>query len=114
MTTDDTRPPDDECRHNLITTFREMMGGPARMWACADCQRRFYPACPACVVVGHRNEAHPATLDAERARHAALVEAAKNVCDAANDVLKGPTDYRLGRLDGATDILGAALDGEPR
>jgi hypothetical protein len=69
--TDDTHSPAVECRHNLITTFREIMGGPGRMWACSDCQRRFYPACPTCIDVAHRNEAHPkkaraTSLDVER------------------------------------------------
>jgi hypothetical protein len=63
MTTDDTRPSD--CGHNRIVTYREAMGGPARMWACADCQRRFYPACPTCVDLGHRNETHPEPPDHE-------------------------------------------------
>ena len=33
--------------------------GPGRMWACAKCGIRFYPACRTCVDVGHRNETHP-------------------------------------------------------
>jgi hypothetical protein len=47
-----------DCPHDSITVYREADHGPMRMWACADCHRRFYPACPVCVDVGHRNEAH--------------------------------------------------------
>jgi len=47
--------------------------------------------------------------DAERLRTAAM-----NLCDAANDVLKGVNDERLGRLDHAADVLGAALEGTDR
>lgn len=63
-----------ECRHWSIVTWRadrEFGEGP-RLWACEDCGRRFYPACPTCVTVGHRNEAHAeaaaaaGTLDVER------------------------------------------------
>lgn len=28
------------------------------MWACNDCNIRFYPACPICIDVGHRSENH--------------------------------------------------------
>lgn len=44
-----------DCTHSGIQTW-----GPAgnRLWACVECQRRFYPACPTCVDVGHRNIAH--------------------------------------------------------
>lgn len=48
-----------KCRHNKIITFSEEGGGPGRMWACTECHIRFYPACPKCVTVGHRNEFHP-------------------------------------------------------
>lgn len=47
-----------DCRHNLIQTYSEVDGGPGRMWACTVCHRRFYPACPECIDIGHRNEAH--------------------------------------------------------
>jgi len=53
-------PPD--CEHNVIVTFRgELHGLPAdgSMWACSECRRRFYPVCPTCVDVGHRNVVHP-------------------------------------------------------
>lgn len=53
------------CRHDSIVAFFED-GDPdrhGRMWACADCWRRFYPACETCVDVGHRNETHPEAPD---------------------------------------------------
>jgi hypothetical protein len=28
------------------------------MWACSDCNIRFYPACEICVTIGHRSEIH--------------------------------------------------------
>jgi hypothetical protein len=31
----------------------------AVMWACAVCKVRFYPACPTCIDVAHRNIVHP-------------------------------------------------------
>jgi hypothetical protein len=44
------------CRHDTIVTW----GTPDnRLWACAACSRRFYPACETCVDAGHRNETHP-------------------------------------------------------
>jgi len=46
-----------DCRHNRITVFKEE-GGYHRMWGCATCDIRFYPACLTCVDVGHRNEVH--------------------------------------------------------
>ena len=44
----------DECGHMALTRWT---GGPGvdDIWACSDCRRRFYPACPQCVTVGHRN-----------------------------------------------------------
>ena len=39
-----------------------------------------------------------------------LAVAAANVKDAAQDVLKGITGYRLGRLDATVDALGVVLD----
>jgi len=95
MTTDDTRPLDEK-----VERFLYDLGG----WS------------EGAVTERRRERLHALLDDAreqERARHAALVAAAMNACDAANDVLKGPTDDRLARLDHATDILGAALDGEP-
>lgn len=45
-----------ECRHATVVTW----GTPDnRLWACASCSRRMYPACETCVSVGHRNETHP-------------------------------------------------------
>ena len=46
-----------DCRHNEITVFMALVDGH-RMWACADCGIRFYPACPTCISVGHRGEVH--------------------------------------------------------
>lgn len=62
------------CLHDDIQAFREAGGGPGRMWACATCHRRFYPACPTCVDVGHRG-AHTDAVAAERARIAREVRA---------------------------------------
>ena len=45
------------CRHPYITVFAEE-NGPLRMWACSDCNIRFYPACEICVTIGHRSEIH--------------------------------------------------------
>ena len=47
----------DVCRHPYITIYAEE-DGPLRMWACAECGIRFYPACETCISVGHRNEKH--------------------------------------------------------
>jgi len=47
----------DTCRHPHITVYAEE-DGPLRMWACSDCNIRFYPACEICISVGHRNEEH--------------------------------------------------------
>ncbi len=46
------------CRHGSIVTYAISDGGNERIWACADCMLRFYPACRVCVDVGHRNEEH--------------------------------------------------------
>jgi hypothetical protein len=49
--------PADECSHPSV--LRLTSGdGAARLWGCDDCGRRFYPACPTCVTVGHRGERH--------------------------------------------------------
>ncbi len=55
------------CRHDSITVYHDIDGGPGRMWACAGCGVRLYPACRICIDVGHRGEEHvePA-LDVER------------------------------------------------
>ncbi len=45
-----------DCAHVSIRTLFDDVGQPV-LWACAnpDCSLRFYPACPTCVTVGHRN-----------------------------------------------------------
>ena len=43
------------CLHPHVTRF-QTEGGEVRLWACDDCKRRFYPACPECVTIGHRDE----------------------------------------------------------
>lgn len=48
----------EECRHSTITTHTAVEGD-IRLWACADCRLRFYPACSICVDVGHRSGEHP-------------------------------------------------------
>lgn len=52
------------CTHDEVQTFREMGGGPRRMWACRACHRRMYPACPICRDVGHR-AGHPEVVTTE-------------------------------------------------
>lgn len=52
-----------ECGHPRVLRWADE-SGEVRLWACEDCRRRFYPACPECVDVGHRDETHP---DAARA-----------------------------------------------
>lgn len=54
------------CSHDAITVYAEL-DGPGRMWACANCGRRFYPACATCVDVGHRGEEHPDLVPLDRA-----------------------------------------------
>jgi hypothetical protein len=66
------RPTMSECRHGSIVTYA-ISDGDERMWACADCLIRFYPACRECGDVGHRNERHVAT-EAEAAERARIVE----------------------------------------
>lgn len=57
----------ENCRHGSIVTYAISDGGDERMWACADCMIRLYPACRECVDVGHRNEKHQTpVLDEER------------------------------------------------
>jgi hypothetical protein len=56
------------CEHRVIVTFGGGEPDIPRIWACSECRVRFYPACPTCVDVGHRNVVHP--LDAERAARA--------------------------------------------
>lgn len=66
---------EDGCRHNTVTTFFGPDAEPKlRMWACADCNRRFYPACPVCVSVGHRGEDHEAAADSLRSVEPAAAE----------------------------------------
>ena len=48
----------EQCAHVVVTTYGDGESGP-RLWACADCSLRFYPACSVCVDVGHRNIDHP-------------------------------------------------------
>lgn len=69
------------CEHRDITRWATA-DGAAVAWACADCRIRFYPACPECVDVGHRNVEHPvrairaeSSAETERLR-AELVESA--------------------------------------
>ena len=45
------------CRHDLIITYAPS-SSDERIWACNDCNKRFYPACSTCVDVGHRGEVH--------------------------------------------------------
>ncbi len=81
--------PTPPCRHDSITVFRAPGGGPGRMWSCAECGIRFYPACRTCVDLGHRGEEHvePALDEARLARAlhahrmAALRAAGVHVCD---------------------------------
>jgi hypothetical protein len=47
-----------DCRHATVGTLRSE-DDTVRVWACDECGRRFYPACPTCVTVGHRGETHP-------------------------------------------------------
>lgn len=62
-----------DCRHDTLTVFRQE-DGPGRMWSCADCSIRFYPACRTCVTVGHREEVHTeAAAAATEGLRAALV-----------------------------------------
>jgi hypothetical protein len=53
------------CRHHDVATFYQE-DGARQLWACSTCHLRFYPACPTCVDVGHRNEEH--VSDPERDR----------------------------------------------
>jgi hypothetical protein len=51
-----------DCDHRLVhaSTFAEgSLAGQVALWSCDFCQVRFYPACPTCVDVGHRNVVHP-------------------------------------------------------
>jgi len=57
----------ENCGHQRLERFTPPDEAFA-LWACGDCKLRFYPACPTCVEVGHRNVVHP--LDAERAARA--------------------------------------------
>lgn len=52
---------DEPCDHRNVETFMftgDDLVASVAMWACADCHVRFYPACPTCVDVGHRNIVH--------------------------------------------------------
>lgn len=63
-----------DCEHAEIRTFRAVSEPEVVvLWACAnlDCSRRFYPACPTCVDVGHRNVEH--VEDPERQAAVALL-----------------------------------------
>ncbi len=44
--------PDSACRHPRVSRW-SVDGGEPRLWSCDECKRRFYPACPVCVDVGH-------------------------------------------------------------
>ena len=58
-----------ECRHLSIHTSRNEEHD-ITLWACDDCQRRFYPACEQCVSIGHRggHAEHPAAIESEAQR----------------------------------------------
>lgn len=60
---------DPPCEHRVITTWTSDNATVA-MWACAECSRRFYPACSVCVSVGHRNIVHQPAAPAEGLREA--------------------------------------------
>lgn len=45
-----------DCRHSVIRTYSAADPAIPPLWACESCNRRFYPACPTCVSVGHRGE----------------------------------------------------------
>lgn len=61
------------CRHLSINVSRNDEYD-ITIWACAECRRRFYPACEECVTVGHRS-GHGEHVEAEAAasRPAALL-----------------------------------------
>lgn len=71
-----------DCRHSLIERHRNAEHDLS-MWACADCKRRFYPACEQCISACHRSghgehvRAALAAPQPDEALRAALVDSAK-------------------------------------
>lgn len=52
-----------DCEHRFITTYGTTGSDDSyevSMWACQECSRHFYPACPTCIVNGHRSGTHEA------------------------------------------------------
>ena len=43
-----------DCLHDVVWSHVSEQDPTIRIWACGNCQRRFYPACPICVDNGHR------------------------------------------------------------
>jgi hypothetical protein len=95
-----------DCGHLTIQTYTDAVTGEAHIWACADCKRRFYPACETCVSIGHRNEVHtPVPLDAvETERMAAAMNDAQIEADevALGRDLRVPARRILAALHGGT------------
>ena len=85
-----------DCRHDAITVLLEEGGGPGRMWSCADCGRRFYPACSVCISVGHRNEDHVET-EAVAARNAEIAEAVRGLEAKGGMLGSGPRMHLVSR-----------------
>ena len=84
-----------DCRHGSIVTYAISDSGDERMWACADCMIRFYPACRECVDVGHRNEQHvEPPLDEERLARA-LRKAATYTAPATHSRPEAREEQRL-------------------
>lgn len=70
------------CKHLRVETHRNDEHGIG-LWACSDCKRRFYPACPECVVVGHRGAHTPGEpLDGAAAEFRPLFDWATSMPDA--------------------------------
>jgi hypothetical protein len=99
-----------ECRHASIVTW----GTPDnRLWACASCSRRLYPACPECVDVGHRNETHPIEREASVPDVAVLRERLEQAMDVGIYLAATPEGPRTPWQDGwnaAAIAIGDAFD----
>ena len=94
-----------ECHHLSIQTYTFDDGEPA-LWACNDCQLRFYPACKKCISIGHRGVEHTTLDDGLRA---ALEEA----MDVGIYPASSPSGPRNAYQDGWNDAaiaIGDAFD----
>ncbi len=60
----------DSCNHGAIRVMFD--DETAVAWACGYCSLRFYPACPTCIDIGHRNVVHtPPPDEVQQALYAA-------------------------------------------